>query len=276
MYTQNSPIVKITNFDWFTHEFDTKYDLIVTNPPYGSRGFNINSYKFMEKFHNYLNPNGILCILLPDMAFKNSDIFKGFDKLSVSSVKDDFFEHTSIKSSIGIFQKSKVSKRKYDSDSYSTPVRCKFDVYYGGDNDNDSVRCKLDFSNIDFDDKQNLIKCSNYKLIQHETPRIQPFVKCLDNISIIYSGPSVLSGGDYVVIKKHKHYNNILYLDEPFYQLSKNDYVIKAKNEDSFFSTRNIYNYLMKNKHLVDNLYMGNVMQVISKPDLEKLNINLN
>jgi hypothetical protein len=100
--------VKITNYDSFKHKFNTMYDLIVTNPPYGSSGFNINSYTIMEKLYDSLNPNGIMCILLPDAVFKNDDVFKGFEKLSVTSVQ---YEQTGFNFSIGVFKKSYVVKQ---------------------------------------------------------------------------------------------------------------------------------------------------------------------
>lgn len=248
--------VKITNYDSFKHKFDAMYDVIVTNPPYGSSGFNINSYTFMEKLYDSLNPNGIMCILLPDAVFKNDDVFKGFEKLSVTSVQ---YEQTGFKFSIGVFKKSYVvkhilSKRTLDFDVFSTPVRR-----------------KLDFDNID-----DNLSFKQYGLVQHIIPRINPTVKSLEDISTIYNGLNVLPGGDYVIIKKHRNFNNISYVDEPFYKLSKRDFVIKAKNEDSFYSTKNIYNYLMKNKHLIDNMYKGSALPFIRKLDLEKLVITLN
>lgn len=253
--------VKITNVDWMTYNSESTYDLIVSDPPYGSRGFNVNTHKTMEKIHKSLKPGGLVCILLPDELFFNhryEDIFNGFDKLSITSVK---YEQSGFNFSIGVFQKLTQTKRKLDFEhAVSTSSRRKVDSH-------SDITSFVDVDNID---------TSEDDFISHNVPRVQHTSIHLKDICQIYKGKRMLIGGKYIIVKMVGNpFNNLKYIDEPFYQLSQNEYAINANSENSFYSTLNVYNYLLKNKSdLLDKMYKGKAQLRISKEDLSNIVIN--
>lgn len=81
IYNNNNYKLNISSFDYLLHNYNTKYDLIVANPPYakllenGKRASkNHNLIKdFIEKTLSILKPNGYLLFITPDNWMSYAD-----------------------------------------------------------------------------------------------------------------------------------------------------------------------------------------------------------
>ena len=87
---------------------------------------------------------------------------------------------------------------------------------------------------------------------------IKPSKKILKDIAHIYYNKQTLIKNNYIIIGKY--FNNLKFIENESYELSDIEFAIRSLNEASFFSTHNIYNYL------IDNKIIENIPRTLEKP----------
>lgn len=94
----------------------------------------------------------------------------------------------------------------------------------------------------------------------HDNPNItiKPSKKILKDIAHIYHNKQTLIKNNYIIIGKY--FNNLKFIENESYELSDIEFAIRSLNEASFFSTHNIYNYL------IDNKIIENIPRTLEKP----------